>query len=286
MAGQLAQLSQPDPCDVLWPATAGRIAYIGNDWPCFPLSQHLQRLQTIDETKVNGTKLEVDVSTGTDQASTRLACTEANNFEVNMARLLKSARVAFCIHNLAYQGIFPQVRLSHCILICLLLCRYCIDNSLEALSLLSINVPLSLHVHVQPTCATHMCNPHMQATYASHKCNPHMQPTSATQIYPQILSFMHLNGYAAVGNVANMSMHKLHLTGIPLCLCRRPFYACAFLLVVCLTYGPVEQLTNSLVVGLSAPPVQSMRPPHMQCHLACTVRQQPPAVVVQINIKA
>ena len=27
-----------------------------------------------------------------------------------MARLLKSARVAFCIHNLAYQGIFAQVR--------------------------------------------------------------------------------------------------------------------------------------------------------------------------------
>ncbi len=97
--------------DILWPATAGKIAYVGNDWPCFPLSQHLQHLHCLDGAKASQYEPGTDASVGATQASKPLACTAANSFETHMARLLKSARVAFCIHNLAYQGIFPQVRL-------------------------------------------------------------------------------------------------------------------------------------------------------------------------------
>ncbi len=97
--------------DILWPATAGRIAFVGNDWPCFPLSQHLRHLHCLDGAKAGQYEAGTDASTGATQASKPLACTAANSFETHMARLLKSARVAFCIHNLAYQGIFPQVML-------------------------------------------------------------------------------------------------------------------------------------------------------------------------------
>ena len=90
--------------DIMWPASAGNIAYVGNDWPCFPLSQHLRKLQSIH------TEAGAQPQIGPPQASTALACAAANSFETQMARLLKNSRVAFCIHNLAYQGIFAQVR--------------------------------------------------------------------------------------------------------------------------------------------------------------------------------
>ncbi|DBA67279.1 TPA: hypothetical protein ACH3X2_001585 [Trebouxia sp. C0005] len=94
--------------DILWPATAGKIAFVGNDWPCFPLSQHLRHLHCLHGAKASQYEPGTDASNGATQASKPLACTAANSFETHMARLLKSARVAFCIHNLAYQGIFPQ----------------------------------------------------------------------------------------------------------------------------------------------------------------------------------
>ena len=106
--------------DIWWPATAGKIAFVGNDWPCFPLAQHLQHLHCLDGAKIGQYEPGTDASSGATQASKPLACTAANSFETHMARLLKSARVAFCIHNLAYQGSFPQVRL-HGLLFALLL---------------------------------------------------------------------------------------------------------------------------------------------------------------------
>ena len=90
---------------IVWPASVGNIAFVGNDWPCFPLSQHLHRLQRLGR-KTEGHR---QALTGALQASTPPACSAANSFETHMARLLKSARVALCIHNLAYQGIFAQV---------------------------------------------------------------------------------------------------------------------------------------------------------------------------------
>jgi len=128
--------------DILWPATAGKIAFVGNDWPCFPLSQHLRHLHCLDGAKASQYEPGTDASTGATQASKPLACTAANSFETHMARLLKSARVAFCIHNLAYQGIFPQVRrhgllFAQLLLVCESLCvtAYFIQNMLISDSL-------------------------------------------------------------------------------------------------------------------------------------------------------
>lgn len=102
---QHSDMTDCDFTDVVWPASAGSIAYVGNDWPCFPLSQHLRRLKSLPYEGESG----LQALTGAPQASNPLACSPANNFETQMARLLKSARVAFCIHNLAYQGKFAQV---------------------------------------------------------------------------------------------------------------------------------------------------------------------------------
>lgn len=104
-----------DSAGVIWPESAGNIAFVGNDWPCLPLAQHLRRLQSI----ACGSDRGRHAQTGHDnpEASAPLACSAANNFETHMARLLKSARVAFCVHNLAYQGIFAQVGfVLHCLL--------------------------------------------------------------------------------------------------------------------------------------------------------------------------
>ena len=107
---QQQQSTQPEQTDILWPTTVGKIAYVGNDWPCFPLSQHLQCLQyTDDAVRFHHDPKGSAVSSGVMQASQPLACLAANSFRTHMARLLKSARVAFCIHSLAYQGVFPQV---------------------------------------------------------------------------------------------------------------------------------------------------------------------------------
>ena len=99
------QMTDSELSGIIWPASVGNIAFVGNDWPCFPLSQHLQQLHR-SEKEDEGCR---QALTGASQASTPPACSAANNFEAHMARLLKSARVAFCIHNLAYQGIFAQV---------------------------------------------------------------------------------------------------------------------------------------------------------------------------------
>ena len=99
------QLTDCELSGIMWPASVGDIAFVGNDWPCFPLSQHLHWLQRLGR-EVEGCG---QALTGALQATTPPACSAANNFETHMARLLKSARVAFCIHNLAYQGIFAQV---------------------------------------------------------------------------------------------------------------------------------------------------------------------------------
>ena len=105
---QRNQARKPDTHDIIWPVTAGSIAYVGNDWPCFPLTQRLAHLQSLfaspcPQEQPGGTF-------GNAQASSDLACALANSFEGHLARLLKSARVAFCIHSLAHQGIFPEVR--------------------------------------------------------------------------------------------------------------------------------------------------------------------------------
>ena len=111
-----------DSAGVVWPDSAGKIAFVGNDWPCFPLAQHLRRLQSIACESDRGTDAQTGLLVDNPQASAPLACLADNNFETHMARLLKSARVAFCIHNLAYQGIFAQVGFSllhcHCIACC------------------------------------------------------------------------------------------------------------------------------------------------------------------------
>ena len=99
------QMTHSELSGIMWPASVGNIAFVGNDWPCFPLSQHLHRLQS-PGLESEGRR---QALSGALQASTQPACSAANNFETHMARLLKSARVAFCIHNLAYQGIFAQV---------------------------------------------------------------------------------------------------------------------------------------------------------------------------------
>ena len=106
------QLAQSNLSDIVWPVTAGKIAFIGNDWPCFPLSQRLEHLHSLGDNMAELDAFEAQAPNGATQATNHLACTAANNFEAHMARLLKSARVALCIHNLAYQGIFPQVKLS------------------------------------------------------------------------------------------------------------------------------------------------------------------------------
>ena len=95
---------QPDSQDIIWPTTAGSVVYVGNDWTCFPLTQRLEHLQSLCPSPLPQ-KLP-------NATSTCGACTDADNFEGHMARLLKSARVALCIHNLAHQGIFPQVKLQ------------------------------------------------------------------------------------------------------------------------------------------------------------------------------
>ena len=98
----------PGSLDIVWPDTAGKIAYVGNDWPCFPLSQRLHHLRALTGNAADQVQVAVNNSDGGVQANSALASTAAKVFEAHMARLLKSARVAFCIHNLAYQGIFPQ----------------------------------------------------------------------------------------------------------------------------------------------------------------------------------
>ncbi|KAL3154346.1 hypothetical protein ABBQ32_013826 [Trebouxia sp. C0010 RCD-2024] len=95
-----------DSAGIIWPESAGNIAFVGNDWPCLPLAQHLRRLQSIACESDRGRHARTGHDTP--QASAPPAGLAANNFETHMARLLKSARVAFCIHNLAYQGIFAQ----------------------------------------------------------------------------------------------------------------------------------------------------------------------------------
>lgn len=115
LLSQDQEMTNFDSAGIIWPESAGDIAFVGNDWPCFPLAQHLHRLQSIACESDRG----LHAQTGRDnpQASASAACSAANNFEAHMARLLKSARVAFCIHNLAYQGIFAQVGvLLHCLL--------------------------------------------------------------------------------------------------------------------------------------------------------------------------
>lgn len=117
------EVTDLDSAGIIWPASVGNIAFVGNDWPCFPLSQHLHGLQSL---AYEGDRAQ-HALIGAPQASTPLACSAANNFEAHMARLLKSARVAFCIHNLAYQGIFAQVRfLLHCLLCSTTHSEYCL----------------------------------------------------------------------------------------------------------------------------------------------------------------
>ena len=102
--------SQSGPTEIIWPTTVGQIAFVANDWPCFPLTQRLEQLQS--SSADHSLQKPKPAVTGAEEVSS-LASTAANNFETHMARLLKSARVAFCIHNLAYQGIFPEVLLCH-----------------------------------------------------------------------------------------------------------------------------------------------------------------------------
>lgn len=101
--------SQSGSTEIIWPTTAGQIAFVANDWPCFPLTQRLEQLQC-SSTDHSSQQLN-SVVPGAEEVSS-LVSTAANNFETHMARLLKSARVAFCIHNLAHQGIFPEESFS------------------------------------------------------------------------------------------------------------------------------------------------------------------------------
>ena len=55
---------------IVWPASAGALAYVGNDWPCFPLSQHLRRLQSMACESESG----VQELTDAPQASNPLSC--------------------------------------------------------------------------------------------------------------------------------------------------------------------------------------------------------------------
>lgn len=164
--------------DVIWPESAGKIAFVGNDWPCAPLAQHLSYLQSLDDpspaineghtdeppqpahhplapapqqdlaaamrlhnlsaavllqdglaavpiSRLPGTaKGQHTMSKeravtlppqallqGTSAAAVKeqLVAQTCTEFQAQLARLIKSARVAFCIHNMAQQGLFPQV---------------------------------------------------------------------------------------------------------------------------------------------------------------------------------
>lgn len=95
----------PGMYDVVWPETIGKIGFIGNDWPCAPLSLHLSCLQASCHEKLEAETIPQTVGEPNEANN----MTPDNTFQTQLARLLKSARVAFCIHNMAYQGIFPQV---------------------------------------------------------------------------------------------------------------------------------------------------------------------------------
>ena len=94
----------PEMHDMIWPETIGKIGFIGNDWPCAPLSLQLSCLQASCDNK-----LEADTEPQAVGLPNANNATPNNTFQTQLARLLKSAKVAFCIHNMAHQGLFPQV---------------------------------------------------------------------------------------------------------------------------------------------------------------------------------
>jgi len=95
---------------------AGPIAFVANDWPTAPLALRLKYVL----------RPVADAGAGCDHPPSCAACggrggssglctsgacggssAQADAFAAALARSLRGARTAFCIHNLAYQGVFP-----------------------------------------------------------------------------------------------------------------------------------------------------------------------------------